>query len=115
MDLVFATSDGGIYRLREQATLIGENLRLFGAGKFPKDVELVRQMGAQPDWLEAAIPLADAIEEVLVDRRRGPLPVEGKDAKALYWASVLVTNPARDLAELRDGLGVTLGYVRPES
>jgi hypothetical protein len=113
MDLVFTTSDGGIYALGEQATLIGENLRLFGAGKVPEDVELVRQMGAKPDWLDAAIPLADEIEEVLVDKRRGPLPVEGKAAEALYWASVLVTNPARDLGELRYGLGVMLGYLPP--
>jgi hypothetical protein len=98
----------------EQATLIAENLRLFGAGKFPGDVELVRKMGAQPDWREGAIPLAEMIEDELVGKRAGPIPLEGMVAEAMYWASVLVTNAAANLGALRHTLGVLLGYVASE-
>jgi hypothetical protein len=110
MDVSFETSDGRIYPLDEQAALVAENLRLFAIGKFPRDVELVEQMGASPDWRDGAKPLSDVIEAALVGGHDGPVPVEGKAAEALYWALVLVTNAARDLSDLRIGLGVLLGH-----
>ncbi|MGA2319479.1 MAG: hypothetical protein ABSG95_01880 [Solirubrobacteraceae bacterium] len=51
------------------------------------------------------------IEAALVGGHEGPIPVEGKAAEALYWALVLVTNAARDLSDLRTGLGVLLGHL----
>lgn len=111
MDVIFQTSDGQLYRLAEQATLVAENLRLFAAGRFPQDGALVEQMGASTDWRNGAKPLADVMEESFVGTHDGPIPVEGKAAEALYWALVLVTNAARDLSDLRIGLGVLLGHL----
>lgn len=111
MNVIFETSDGKLYQLGEQATLVAENLRLFAAGKFPRDGTLVEQMGASPDWRDGAKPLADVMEESFTRSHEGPVPVEGKAAEALYWALVLVTNPARDLSDLRVGLGVLLGHL----
>jgi hypothetical protein len=49
MGVTFETSDGGLYPLEEQATLVAENLRLFAVGKFPQDAELVERMSASRD------------------------------------------------------------------
>ncbi len=43
MDVTFQTSDGTLYPLGGQATLVAENLRLFAAGKFPDDAALVER------------------------------------------------------------------------
>jgi len=80
--------DDNTYVLPEsQATLLGENLRNFAAGTFPKDVQnVIEQGGAAPDWTDGALPLANVIEDTLIEARsyaavkeKGKLRLEGKD------------------------------------
>jgi hypothetical protein len=73
---------GSLYPLTErQATLLAEKLRLFAKGEFPDDV---RRLAAGEGWIEGARPAADVIEDTLVERRIGPIPLEGKTADAIF-------------------------------
>lgn len=110
VNVTFETSDGSLFTLHEQATLVAENLRLFAGGKFPPDQELVARLGAKPNWTEGALALADVIEDVLVERHTGSVPVEGMAAEALYWVLRLVMNASPELGALREQLRVLLGY-----
>jgi hypothetical protein len=80
------------------AALIAENLRCFAAGpSHPsrRDVERLAQAGVDPAWVEGARPVADVMEDTLVGRREGPIPLDpaGKGAHALMRALSL-TGPA---------------------
>ena len=79
---VVLTYEGHSYVLPEDfATLLGEDLRLYAAGKFHTS-ELTRLPGVAPDWGEGALALADAIEDALTGTRTGPIPLAGKPASA---------------------------------
>lgn len=86
--------DDNTYVLPEsQATLLGENLRNFAAGTFPKDVQnVIEQGGAAPDWTDGALPLANVIEDTLIEARDGPIPLEGKAASAAFAALALIVH-----------------------
>jgi hypothetical protein len=82
MEQVVFEVGGGLYPLPEgQATILAEKLRLFAKGKFPDDV---RRLAAGEGWIEGARPAADVIEDTLVERRIGPIPLEGKTADAVF-------------------------------
>jgi hypothetical protein len=81
MEQVVFQVGGGLYPLPErQATLLAEKLRLFAKGTFPDDV---RRLAAGEGWIEGARPAADVIEDTLVERRLGPIPLEGQTADAV--------------------------------
>jgi hypothetical protein len=95
MDVAFDI-DGRPGVLSERvAELIAENLRCFAAGRFPKDVALLARCGVDPAWIEGAQPVADVMEDTLVGRRAGPIPLDptGKAANALTQA-LRLTGPA---------------------
>jgi hypothetical protein len=77
------------------AEMIAENLRCYAVGRFPRDVAILTNCGVDPAWLEGAIPLAEVIEDTLVGRREGPIPLDsdGKAANALTQA-LRLTGPA---------------------
>jgi len=82
MEQVVFEVEGGLYPFTEcQATLLAEKLRLFAKGKFPDDV---RRLSAGEGWIEGARPAADVIEDTLVERRVGPIPLEGETADAVF-------------------------------
>ena len=82
MEQVVFEVGGGLYPLPErQATLLAEKLRLFAKGTFPDEV---RRLAAGEGWIEGARPAADVIEDILVERRVGPIPLEGKAADAVF-------------------------------
>jgi hypothetical protein len=88
--------DGRSGQLSERiAELIAENLRCYAAGRFPKDVKLLAESGVDPEWLEGARATADVMEDTLVGRREGPIPLDpaGKAADALAQA-LRLTGPA---------------------
>ena len=74
-----------------EARALGERLRLFAAGDFQGDVDYLAAMGAEPEWLEDARALADAIEGVRAGTREGPIPLDpaGKAASAAFAALAL--------------------------
>jgi hypothetical protein len=74
--------EGGLYLLPErQATTLAEKLRLFANGQFRDDV---RRLAAGEGWIEGARPAADLIEDTLVERRSGPISLEGKAGDAVF-------------------------------
>jgi hypothetical protein len=82
MEQVVFEVGGSLYPLPErQATLLAERLRLFAQGKFPDEVH---RLAAGEGWIEGARPAADVIEDTLVERRIGPIPLEGKAADAVF-------------------------------
>lgn len=95
MELVFDV-DGRHESLSEPvATMIAENLRCYAAGRFPRDVELLTRSGVDPSWLLGTSAIADIMEDTLVGRREGPVPLDprGKGAAALAQA-LRLTGPA---------------------
>jgi hypothetical protein len=80
--------DDTIYVFSEASvTRLGENLRNYAAGTFPKDVpEITGLPGVAPDWLDGTRALADAIEATLTGARTGPVPLGGKTAAAAHAA-----------------------------
>ncbi|HZV75774.1 MAG TPA: hypothetical protein VFF79_18855 [Conexibacter sp.] len=80
------------------ASLMAENLRCYAAGpshRFHRDVEGLAQFGVNPSWVEGARAVADIIEDVLVGKFEGAIPLDpaGKAANALMRALSL-TGPA---------------------
>jgi len=80
------------------AELLAENLHNFSLGpthRYYKDVELLAQAGIDPDWTDGAQAMAEIIEDALVGRYEGPIPLDpsGKAANALLRATSL-TGPA---------------------
>jgi hypothetical protein len=102
---------GTEYRLTDdEATLLAQNLRNYGKGVFPKDVEVATNLSGNPNWAEGALTAADWIEEILVGNLDGSLPLEGKGAEATFWTlrmmnGLLGSAGPRDMAALRDALG----------
>jgi hypothetical protein len=95
MDIVF-NIDGRAGSLSARvAEMIAENLRCYAVGRFPRDVAILTNCGVDPAWLEGAIPLAEVIEDTLVGRREGSIPLDsgGKAADALAQA-LRLTGPA---------------------
>ncbi|MHB1808118.1 MAG: hypothetical protein ACYCU0_02335 [Solirubrobacteraceae bacterium] len=99
MDIIFDI-DGQLGTLSQSvAELVAENLRCFAAGprhRLYRDVEMLSQAGVDPEsWVPGARPLADVMEDTLVGRRDGPIPLDpaGKGANALRQALSL-TGPA---------------------
>jgi hypothetical protein len=73
MEVLFEVS-GSWFPLRERAaTILAEDLRRKAAG----------QLGTE--GTEGALAAADAIEDVLVGRFSGPIPLEGEAAEAIYY------------------------------
>jgi hypothetical protein len=74
-----------------EGRMLGERLRGFAAGNFPADVALLAKHGTDPEWVEGARALADAIEDVLTTTREGPIPIDakGKAANAALAALAL--------------------------
>jgi hypothetical protein len=91
--------DGRTVELSEPlAELIAENLHNFSLGKthrYHSDVEMLARAGVDPEWTEGARALAEVMEDALVGRYEGPIPLDphGKAAKALLRA-VGLTGPA---------------------
>jgi hypothetical protein len=86
---------GEIYTLPDdQATMLGEKLRLFAAEAYPADVELLARLGADEAWVTGARAVADFIEESLVGNLHRPLPLEGKAADAVYQVLRIAKEPA---------------------
>jgi hypothetical protein len=91
--------DGSLGALSEgTAELIAENLHNFSLGpshRYHRDVELLERAGIDPDWTEGARALAEVMEDALVGRYDGPIPIDprGKAAKALL-RTVSLTGPA---------------------
>jgi hypothetical protein len=80
------------------AELLAENLHNFSLGpshRYYRDVEMLARAGIDPEWTEGAQAMAEIIEDALVGRYEGPIPLEpsGKAAKALLRATSL-TGPA---------------------
>src|SRR5712692_7913045 len=104
--------DGGRFDLSEpEARILGERLRGFAAGIYPDDVALLSRLGTDPQWVEGARAIADAIEDVLTTTREGPIPVDpdGKAADALFHALRLAGpvsfDTLSDIARLHAALG----------
>ena len=91
--------DGRTGQLSEPlAELLAENLHNFSLGpshRYHRDVELLERAGIDPEWTEGAKALAEVMEDALVGRHDGPIPLDprGKAAKALLRA-VSLTGPA---------------------
>ena len=99
-----------LYRVTyDEARLLAEKLRNYAKGTFPSDIALASQLSGNPNWTDGALAVADCIEDVLVDRFTGPVPLEGKAAEATFWTLRLMqglggsTHPS-DIAALRDAL-----------
>jgi hypothetical protein len=98
------------YSLTErEATRLAENLRNYARGTFPTDVERAARLSGNPAWTDGALPVADCIEDVLVERFSGPVPLEGKAAEATYWTLRLTQGlggsvEPTDVAAMRDAL-----------
>jgi hypothetical protein len=98
MDVTFDI-DGRLERLSHSvAALIAENLRCFAAGPshvFYRDVQRLAQAGVDPAWVHGARSGADVIEDTLVGRRTGAIPLDaaGRTAHAVRYALSL-TGPA---------------------
>ncbi len=80
------------------AELIAENLHNFSLGpshRYHRDVEMLARAGIDPEWTDGARALAEVMEDALVGRYEGPIPLDpqGKAAKALLRA-VSITGPA---------------------
>lgn len=80
------------------AELIAENLHNFSLGpshRYYRDVEMLARAGIDPEWTEGARALAEVMEDALVGRHDGPIPLDprGKAARALFRA-VSITGPA---------------------
>ncbi|MGC2374676.1 MAG: hypothetical protein WA484_12455 [Solirubrobacteraceae bacterium] len=80
------------------AELIAENLHNFSLGpshRYYRDVEMLARAGIDPEWTEGARALAEVMEDALVGRHDGPIPLDprGKAARALLRA-VSITGPA---------------------
>ena len=109
MSVSFEVS-GEVYTLpRGQATNLAEKLRLFAAGEYAGDVELLSGLGADAAWVSGARAVADFIEESLVGNLDRPLPLEGKAADAVYQVLRISYHDAGALdptgsAALRDAL-----------
>lgn len=112
-DVAFEVSDSVFVVPRKQAELLAENLRLFAKGKFPQDVAEVARLGVNPNWAdEGALPVAEAMEDVLAGRIAAPIPLDkGRGAEAMFGALSLITDvrPERSGAiRLRDSLRALL-------
>lgn len=84
--------NGDIFVLqRAEAEQLAEKLRVFAAGGYSKDVELLASVGVDPDWPASARLIADVTEDVLTDARRDPIPLD-PDGKA---APKAVDGPTR--------------------
>lgn len=98
------------YSLTErEATRLAENLRNYARGTFPSDVERAARLSGNPAWADGALAVADCIEDVLVDRFPGPVPLEGKAAEATYWTLRLMQGlggsiDPTGMAAMRDAL-----------
>jgi hypothetical protein len=114
VDVAFEVS-GSTYTVPErQATILSENLRLFGKGEFPEDVQRAASLGASADWRDGARATADWIDSAL-NGEPDSLPLEGKAAEATYWALVLMVGigiapDPSGATGLRDALGALLAY-----
>jgi hypothetical protein len=80
------------------AEMIAENLHNYALGpshRYSRDVALLTRAGVDPEWIYGARALADVIEDTLVGRRNGPIPLDanGKAAEALVQA-LRLTGPA---------------------
>jgi hypothetical protein len=107
---------GGLYPLPErQASILAEQLRLFAKGNFPDDV---RSLAAGERWIKGARPAADLIEDTLVERRLGPIPLEWKTADVVFQV-LRVSHESRLGRALSKalplGLSADLGIGRPGS
>jgi hypothetical protein len=102
---------GTVYELTEsEATLLAESLHNYAKGVVPEGVKLGADLGGGPDWTDGALALADWIEDVLVGRFTGVIPLEGKAAEAAFWTLRLMQGlggsaAPTDMAALRDALG----------
>lgn len=91
--------DGRTGELSEPlAELVAENLHNFSLGpshRFHRDVVMLENGGIDPEWTEGARALSEVIEDTLVGRFDGPIPIDprGKAAKALL-RTLSLTGPA---------------------
>jgi hypothetical protein len=83
--------DDGLYALSEQqATRLGETLRVRAASQFDETY-----------GMEGAEMVSDLIEDTLVGARSGPIPLEGDAAVAVYYAlDSAIENPEDEVHQL---------------
>jgi hypothetical protein len=85
-DVVFDV-DGEMVSVPEsEAQICAEKLIGFAAGNWGDDVALLEAHGHDPEWLEGARALGQAIEDVLTGTWDGAIPIDsrGKAADAIY-------------------------------
>src|SRR5689334_19821517 len=61
------------------AELIAENLHNFSLGpshRYHRDVEMLARAGIDPEWTDGARALAEVMEDALVGRYEGPIPLD---------------------------------------
>ncbi len=85
MQVAFDVGDRRGALSQRAAELIAQNLRCFAVGVFANDVAVMASSGVDPGWIDGARALADGMEDTLVGRRDGPIPLDpfGKAAIAL--------------------------------
>jgi hypothetical protein len=95
MDVTFEIAGRTGTPSQRVAEMIAENLRCYGNGGFARDGAILTDAGVDPQWLTGAQAAADVMEDTLVGRRHGAIPLDpsGKAADALAQA-LRLTGPA---------------------
>jgi hypothetical protein len=92
-EVVFNVDENSVSLSEPEARILAERLRLFAAGKFEGDVAHLAAKGTDPEWVEGARALADAIEDVLTATRTGAIPLDAKGRAADAAFAALALSP----------------------
>jgi hypothetical protein len=113
VDVTFEV-EGSSYRVPEQqAAILAENLRVLARSELTAGPPSTERLGPDDDWRDAAIGLANSIEQALVEQESCVLVLERRAADAAYCVlRLMVGIDANGATGLRDALGAPLAPVR---